>query len=56
MRGDFIAAKRKRLNKQQIFPCDKEVPGGMPVFAGTRAPVATLIDYLREAALGARDP
>ena len=27
--------------------CDPEVLGGIPVFAGTRVPVQSLIDYLR---------
>jgi uncharacterized protein (DUF433 family) len=35
------------MNKPQILSCDKEVLGGIPVFAGTRVPVAVLIDYLK---------
>jgi uncharacterized protein (DUF433 family) len=29
-----------------IVSCDPEVMGGTPVFAGTRVPVQTLLDYL----------
>ena len=35
------------MKKEQIITCDKEVVSGMPVFAGTRVPVAILIDYLK---------
>ena len=31
---------------QSIFSGDPEVMGGTPVFAGTRVPVQTLLDYL----------
>lgn len=31
---------------QPIVTCSPEVLGGTPVFAGTRVPVRTLIDYL----------
>ncbi len=31
---------------QPVVSCDPEVMGGTPVFAGTRVPVQTLIDYL----------
>lgn len=35
------------MKKEQIVTCDKEVASGTPVFAGTRVPVAILIDYLK---------
>ncbi len=35
------------MKKEQIITCDKEVVSGTPVFAGTRVPVAILIDYLK---------
>jgi uncharacterized protein (DUF433 family) len=35
------------MKKEQIITCDEEVASGMPVFAGTRVPVAILIDYLK---------
>ena len=35
------------MKKEQIITCDEEVVSGTPVFAGTRVPVATLIDYLK---------
>lgn len=31
---------------QPIITCSPEVLGGTPVFAGTRVPVQTLLDYL----------
>jgi uncharacterized protein (DUF433 family) len=30
----------------QIIQCSKKVMGGTPVFAGTRVPIQTLLDYL----------
>ena len=35
------------MKRKQIISCDEEVVGGTPVFAGTRVPVQTLIDYLK---------
>ncbi len=35
------------IKKEQIIVCDEEVVSGTPVFAGTRVPVAILIDYLK---------
>ena len=35
------------MKKEQIITCDKEIVSEMPVFAGTRVPVAILIDYLK---------
>ena len=35
------------MKKEQIITCDEEVVSGTPVFAGTRVPVAVLIDYLK---------
>jgi len=32
--------------KSAVVSCDPEVMGGAPVFAGTRVPVQTLLDYL----------
>ncbi len=32
--------------QRQVITSDREVLGGMPVFAGTRVPVKTLFDYL----------
>ena len=32
--------------KSAVISCDPEVMGGTPVFAGTRAPVQTLLDYI----------
>ena len=32
--------------KQPVVSCDPEIMGGAPVFAGTRVPVQTLLDYL----------
>jgi uncharacterized protein (DUF433 family) len=32
--------------KQHILTCSPDVTGGAPVFAGTRVPVQTLLDYL----------
>ena len=32
--------------KQSVVSCDPEVMSGAPVFAGTRVPVQTLLDYL----------
>jgi uncharacterized protein (DUF433 family) len=31
---------------QRIITCSPDVLGGTPVFAGTRVPVQTLLDYL----------
>jgi uncharacterized protein (DUF433 family) len=31
---------------QNVIHCDREILGGMPVFAGTRVPVKALYDYL----------
>jgi uncharacterized protein (DUF433 family) len=31
---------------KQIVSCSPEVMGGTPVFAGTRVPIQTLLDYL----------
>ncbi len=34
------------MKHSRIFVTDPEILGGTPVFAGTRVPVKTLIDYL----------
>ncbi|OGI64330.1 MAG: hypothetical protein A2W18_07625 [Candidatus Muproteobacteria bacterium RBG_16_60_9] len=31
---------------KSVVSCDRDVMGGTPVFAGTRVPVQTLLDYL----------
>ncbi len=31
---------------RNVIHCDREILGGMPVFAGTRVPVKALYDYL----------
>jgi uncharacterized protein (DUF433 family) len=33
--------------KQPVVTASKDVMGGTPVFAGTRVPIQTLIDYLK---------
>lgn len=35
---------------EAIIRCSNEVLGGTPVFAGTRVPVQTLLDYLKDGA------
>ena len=35
------------MKKEQIITCDEEIVSGIPVFAGTRVPIAILIDYLK---------
>jgi uncharacterized protein (DUF433 family) len=35
-----------RLQEQNLIVRDKDILGGVPVFAGTRVPVQTLLDYL----------
>jgi uncharacterized protein (DUF433 family) len=32
--------------ERPVVSCDPDVMGGTPVFAGTRVPVQTLLDYL----------
>ncbi len=34
------------MKKSAIISSDPEIMGGAPVFAGTRVPVQTLLDYL----------
>lgn len=34
------------METKELITTDKEILGGKPVFAGTRVPVETLIDYL----------
>lgn len=34
------------MQKERVINRDPEVLGGTPVFAGTRVPIQTLIDYL----------
>ena len=35
-----------RWQEQNLIVRDKDILGGIPVFAGTRVPVQTLLDYL----------
>lgn len=35
-----------QLQEQDLIVQDKDILGGIPVFAGTRVPVQTLLDYL----------
>jgi uncharacterized protein (DUF433 family) len=35
-----------QLQEQNLIVRDKDILGGVPVFAGTRVPVQTLLDYL----------
>jgi uncharacterized protein (DUF433 family) len=35
-----------RLDMKLSISCSPEVMGGTPVFAGTRVPIQTLLDYL----------
>ncbi len=35
-----------QLQEQNLIVRDKDILGGIPVFAGTRVPVQTLLDYL----------
>ena len=39
---DLIAAD----HGDRVIECSEEILGGVPVFAGTRVPVQTLLDYL----------
>lgn len=36
------------MQEEQLIVRDNEILGGMPVFAGTRVPVQTLMDYLEK--------
>lgn len=36
------------MERSQVIRRDPEVQGGTPVFVGTRVPVQTLIDYLKD--------
>ena len=47
VRVDMDLEKSNRMKKEQIITCDEEVTSGLPVFAGTRVPVAILINYLK---------
>jgi uncharacterized protein (DUF433 family) len=35
-----------RFMRRKIISCDPDVMSGTPVFAGTRVPVQTLLDYI----------
>ena len=36
------------MERNQVIRRDPDVQGGVPVFAGTRVPAQTLIDYLKD--------
>jgi uncharacterized protein (DUF433 family) len=36
------------MTEKTLIHCSDEILGGTPVFAGTRVPVQTLLDYLAE--------
>ncbi|WP_367281879.1 DUF433 domain-containing protein [Tunicatimonas pelagia] len=36
------------MSRNQIYHSDPDILGGIPVFIGTRAPVDTLLVYLRK--------
>ncbi len=40
--------KAKPKTKQRLIVRDKDILGGIPVFAGTRVPVKNLFDYLQD--------
>jgi uncharacterized protein (DUF433 family) len=35
------------MKREQIIQSDPQILGGTPVFAGTRVPIETLVDYLK---------
>ena len=35
------------MKREQVIQRNPEIMGGTPVFAGTRVPVQTLVDYLK---------
>ena len=47
LESSVFLAHNKVMNKK-IISVSRDVMGGTPVFAGTRVPVQTLIDYLEE--------
>ena len=47
MRIGRILGGLQLIKKEQIITCNEEIVSGMPVFAGTRVPIAILIDYLK---------
>ena len=36
------------LNDSHLIMCDKDILGGIPVFAGTRVPAKALLDYFQK--------
>lgn len=36
------------IDQSHLITTDKDILGGLPVFAGTRVPAKTLLDYLRK--------
>ena len=43
----MLAIGYHEIMKEQVMTSTADVMGGTPVFAGTRVPVQTLIDYLK---------
>lgn len=41
-------AKPKTKQPQKLIVRDKDILGGIPVFAGTRVPIKNLFDYLED--------
>lgn len=39
------------MTKEQLINRDPEILGGTPVFRGTRVPIQTLFDYLKQGGL-----
>jgi uncharacterized protein (DUF433 family) len=42
-----LPKRRKIVIPEEIFVADPKIMGGTPVFAGTRVPVASLVDHLK---------
>jgi uncharacterized protein (DUF433 family) len=41
-----VDAEEVEMNQSAVIVRDPEILGGTPVFAGTRVPIQTLLDYL----------
>lgn len=48
LEASVFLAHNRVVKKKKIVSISRDVMGGTPVFAGTRVPVQTLIDYLEE--------
>lgn len=44
---DWSPSMEAAVEREQIVVSDPELMGGTPVFAGTRVPVESLVDYLK---------